>query len=98
MANKRPNPEGIVSKLRQVDVLMGQGISRLDATLSLSLLTSTKYDIQPRVTAGMPRISAETAFWVFTPFQGLRYDFSLGKLWPGKGTARPEPDPHPQKP
>ncbi|SEN23162.1 hypothetical protein SAMN04489859_10031, partial [Paracoccus alcaliphilus] len=25
MANKRPKPEEIVSKLRQVEVLMGQG-------------------------------------------------------------------------
>ncbi len=31
MANKRPKPEEIVSKLRQVEVLMGQGMSRLDA-------------------------------------------------------------------
>ncbi|SMO92200.1 hypothetical protein SAMN06265380_12420, partial [Ruegeria faecimaris] len=29
MANKRPKPEEIVSKLRQVEVLMGQGMSRL---------------------------------------------------------------------
>ena len=32
MVNKRPMPEEIVSKLRQVEVLMGQGRSRLDAT------------------------------------------------------------------
>ena len=31
MANKRPEPEGIVSKLRQLELLMGQGLSRLDA-------------------------------------------------------------------
>ena len=31
MANKRPKPEEIVAKLRQVEVLMGQGMSRLDA-------------------------------------------------------------------
>ncbi|SDJ36674.1 hypothetical protein SAMN05421850_1171, partial [Lutimaribacter saemankumensis] len=31
MANWRPKPEEIVSKLRQVEVLMGQGMSRLDA-------------------------------------------------------------------
>ena len=30
MANKRPKPEEIVSKLRQVEVLMGQGMSRLE--------------------------------------------------------------------
>ena len=31
MANKQPKPEEIVTKLRQVEVLMGQGMSRLDA-------------------------------------------------------------------
>ena len=36
MANKRPKPEEIVSKLRQVEVLMGQGMPRLDA-ISLAL-------------------------------------------------------------
>ena len=31
MANKRARPEDIIMKLRQVEVLMGQGMSRLDA-------------------------------------------------------------------
>jgi len=31
MANKRARPENIITKLRQVEVLMGQGMSRLDA-------------------------------------------------------------------
>jgi hypothetical protein len=31
MANKRLKPEEIVSKLRQVEVLTGQGMARLDA-------------------------------------------------------------------
>ncbi|MEY2992866.1 MAG: hypothetical protein RI946_2260, partial [Pseudomonadota bacterium] len=31
MANKRARPEDIIKKLRQVEVLMGQGMSRLDA-------------------------------------------------------------------
>ena len=31
MANKRLKPEGIVQKLRQVDVLVGQGMQRSDA-------------------------------------------------------------------
>ena len=30
MATKRHKPEEIVSKLRQVDVLVGQGITRID--------------------------------------------------------------------
>ena len=35
MANKRPKPEEIVSKLRQVEVLTGQGMPRLDAIRQL---------------------------------------------------------------
>ena len=31
MTNKRPKPEEIITKLRQVEVLMGQGMARLDA-------------------------------------------------------------------
>ena len=31
MANKRHKPEEIVQKLRQVDVLVGQGMARVDA-------------------------------------------------------------------
>jgi putative transposase len=31
MANKQHKPEGIVTKLRQVEVLVGQGKTRLDA-------------------------------------------------------------------
>ncbi|SDX78855.1 hypothetical protein SAMN05444358_11194 [Ruegeria halocynthiae] len=31
MANKRPKPEGMFLKLRQIEVLMGQGMSSLDA-------------------------------------------------------------------
>lgn len=31
MATKRPEPEEIVVKLRQVEVLMGQGMPRIDA-------------------------------------------------------------------
>jgi hypothetical protein len=31
MANERAKPAEIVSQLRQVEVLMGQGLSRLDA-------------------------------------------------------------------
>ena len=34
MAIKRPKPEEIVAKLRQVEVLMEQGMPRIDATKS----------------------------------------------------------------
>jgi len=36
MAIKRPKPEEIVAKLRQVEVLMGQGMPRIDAIRHLS--------------------------------------------------------------
>jgi len=38
MANKRPKPEEIISKLRQVEVLMGQGMSRLDAIRQIGVV------------------------------------------------------------
>lgn len=41
MANKRPKPEEVVSKLRQVEVLMGQGMSRLDAIRQISVTEQT---------------------------------------------------------
>ena len=43
MANKRPKPEGIVSKLRQVEVLIGQGMSRLDAIRQIGVVEQTYY-------------------------------------------------------
>ena len=43
MANKWPNPEEIVTKLRQVDVLVGQGMSRPDAVRQVSITEQTDY-------------------------------------------------------
>ena len=43
MANKRPKPEEIVSKLRQVEVLMWQGMSRLDAIRQIGVVEQTYY-------------------------------------------------------
>ncbi|NOD65878.1 MULTISPECIES: IS3 family transposase [unclassified Ruegeria] len=43
MANKRPKPEEIVSKLRQVEVLMGQGMPRLDAIRQIGVVEQTFY-------------------------------------------------------
>ena len=43
MANKRPKPEEIVSKSRQVEVLMGQGMSRLDAIRQIGVVEQTYY-------------------------------------------------------
>ena len=43
MANKRPKPEEIVSRLRQVEVLMGQDMSRLDAIRQIGVVEQTYY-------------------------------------------------------
>ena len=43
MANKRPKPEEIVSKLRQVEVLMWQGMARLDAIRQIGVVEQTYY-------------------------------------------------------
>ena len=43
MGNKRPKPEEIVSKLRQVEVLMGQGMSRLDAIRQIGVVEHSYY-------------------------------------------------------
>ena len=43
MANRRPKPEEIVSKLRQVEVLMGQDMSRFDAIRQVGVVEQTYY-------------------------------------------------------
>ena len=43
MTNKRPKPEDIVSKLRQVEVLMGQCMSRFDAIRQIGVVEQTYY-------------------------------------------------------
>jgi len=43
MANTRAKPEEIASKLRQVAVLMGQGLSRLDAIRRIGVVEQTYY-------------------------------------------------------
>ena len=43
MANKRPKPEEIVTKLGQVEVLTGQGMPRLDAIRQIGVTEQTYY-------------------------------------------------------
>ena len=43
MANKRPKPEEIILQLRQVEVLMGQGMSCLDAIRQIGVVEQTYY-------------------------------------------------------
>ena len=43
MANKRHKPEEIVTKLREVDVLVGQGMARIDAIRQVRIVEQTYY-------------------------------------------------------
>ena len=43
MANKRHKPEEIVAKLRQVEVLVGQGMARIDAIRQVRIVEQTYY-------------------------------------------------------
>ena len=43
MAIKRHKPEEIVSKLRQVEVLVGQGTARIDAIRRIGIAEQTYY-------------------------------------------------------
>ena len=43
MAPKRPKPEEIVVKLRQVEVMMGQGMPRIDAIRQIGVTEQTYY-------------------------------------------------------
>ena len=55
MANKRHKPEEIVSKLRQVEVLVGQGTARVDAIREVRITEQTYYLYQPvEKVAGAP--------------------------------------------
>lgn len=43
MANKHHKPEEIVAKLRQVEVLVGQGLARIAAIREVSIMEQTYY-------------------------------------------------------
>ena len=43
MAIKKPKPEEIVVKLRQVEVLMGQGMPRIDTIRQIGVTEQTNY-------------------------------------------------------
>lgn len=54
MAGKRPTPEEIVSKLRQVEVLQGQGMAVADAVRQIGVTQQTYYRWR-RLYGGMGR-------------------------------------------
>ena len=43
MAIKRPKPEEIIVKLRQIEVLMGQGMPQIDTIRQISVTEQTYY-------------------------------------------------------
>jgi len=43
MSTKRHKPEEVVNKLRQVEVLVGQGMARIDAIRQISIAEQTYY-------------------------------------------------------
>ena len=43
MPNKRHKPEEIVTKLRQAEVLVGQGMARIDAIREIGVVEQTYY-------------------------------------------------------
>ena len=43
MSRKHPKPEEIVSKLRQVEVLVGQGMKQIDAIREVGIVEQTFY-------------------------------------------------------
>lgn len=43
MSRKHPKPEEIVSKLRQVEVLVGQGMKQIDAVREIGIVEQTFY-------------------------------------------------------
>ncbi len=55
MSGKRRKPEEIVSKLRQVEVLQGQGMSIADAVRQISVTQQTCYRWR-RLDGGMGRV------------------------------------------
>ncbi|WP_171180528.1 transposase [Ruegeria sp. HKCCD8929] len=68
MANKRPKPEEIVSKLRQVEVLMGQGMSRLDAIRQIGVVEQTYYRWRKKY-GGMGILPLRSPSATFSPVQ-----------------------------
>ncbi len=66
MANKRPKPEEIVIKPRRVDVLAGQGKTRIDAIRSIGVLEQA-YDRWRKQYGAMGRADRYCGYRPATP-------------------------------
>lgn len=60
MARKHHKPEEIVSKLRQVDVLVGQGTGRVDTIRQVSITEQTYYRLLSAMQASPAGQRAQT--------------------------------------
>ena len=65
MANKHHKPEEIVAKLRQVEVLVGQGMARIDAICEVIITEQTYYRWRKSEPRSAPPVRAprRTAAW-----------------------------------
>ena len=82
MAGKREKPEDIVSKLRQVEVLQGQGMSIADAARQIGVTQQTYYRWRKQY-GGMSRDQLKRLKELETENQRLRRavsDLTLDKL------------------
>ncbi|AHD02191.1 transposase IS3 [Leisingera methylohalidivorans DSM 14336] len=82
MAIKRPKPEEIVVKLRQVEVLMGQGMPRIDAIRQTGVTEQTYYRWKKKC-GGMGAEQLKDLKRLQKAIQRLRRavpDLTLGKL------------------
>ena len=82
MAGKREKPEDIVSKLRQVEVLQGQGMSIADVARQISVTQQTYYRWRKQY-GGMSRDQLRRLKELETENQRLRRavsDLTLDKL------------------
>jgi hypothetical protein len=82
MAIKRPKPEDIVVKLRQVAVLMGQGMPRINAIRQISVTEQTHYRWKKKC-SGMGTEQLKELKWLQKENEHLRRaasDLTLDKL------------------
>ena len=82
MGIKRYKPEEIVTKLRQVEVLAGQGMARVDAIRQISITEQTYYS-WPKQYAGMGTDQLKELRRLHKETQRLRravFDLTLDKL------------------
>ena len=71
MANKRHKPDEIVTKLRQVEVLRGQGMAIADAVRQIGVSELTYYRWRKQY-GGMSRDQLRQELWVNLGDDGLR--------------------------